>query len=332
MIHESFLHCRGIGPTRLTRLQQAGIRSWRDVLERPDAVPRGLRKSLVEECRSCVDALEKRDIPFFVERLSAADRWRILAEFFEDASYFDIETSGLDYDASITTIVCWHRGQLHTFVEHENLDEFLQLLDEVRLLVSFNGASFDVPRVLDAFHIPQLPCPHVDLRWLCHHQGLRGGLKEIARQVGIHRPRDLQFADGEMAVIWWSRWIHFQDRRARDLLVRYCAADVVMSLLLARRICQRQLVSQESGDSELWSQLPGDLLATSAPPSPQPPSPQPPSPQSPSPQPPARPTPRLTLETSSSVVPDPSGEVASAAPFGSASPARLRARVHTRPA
>ena len=40
-------------------------------------------------------------------------------------------TSGLEMDSLITVIACWHQGRLHTFVEHENLDDFLDLLDDI---------------------------------------------------------------------------------------------------------------------------------------------------------------------------------------------------------
>ena len=128
------------------------------------------------------------------------------------------------------------RAQLQTFVEHENLDDFLALLEGVSLLVSFNGSTFDVPRVLNAFHIPALGCGHLDLRWSCYHQGYTGGLKEITRQMDIHRPADLQDADGQLAVQLWHAWQMHQDPVARDQLIRYCAADVLLLVVLAERL------------------------------------------------------------------------------------------------
>lgn len=251
MITEALLHCRGIGPVRLAKLHVAGIRSWTDVTERSECLPSGFRAEVRDEAQRCLAALAAGDIRYFVERFQSADQWRIVAHYLEETTFFDIETTGLTNDASITVIVCWHRGRLHRFVEHENLDDFLSLLDEVSLLASFNGNSFDVPRVLDAFHIPALPCPHVDLRWSCHHQGLRGGLKAIARHFGIVRPADLQDVDGDLAVHLWNRWRMDNDRAARELLVRYCSADVLMLVLLAQRLAARDTPA----DAQLWTQL-----------------------------------------------------------------------------
>ncbi len=252
-IHESLLHCPQIGPKRLSRLHAADIRSWQDVIDREAELPSGIREPIVAEARRCLDALHRKDIGYFVENLSTKDRWRILSQFLGEVSFFDIETSGLEYDDPITVIACWHRGAIHTFIEHENLDDFLDLLDEVTLLSSFNGSTFDVPRVLDAFHIPQLPCPHLDLRWLCYHQNLRGGLKDITRRLGLNRPEDLQEADGELAIRLWARWEHFNEREALDELLRYCASDVLLLVLLAQRLCGNP---DTTTTGDIWQHLP----------------------------------------------------------------------------
>jgi len=252
LITESLRLCIGIGPARLARLHDSGIRTWNDVIENASKIPEGLRANLLSEVSCAVAALERNDIGYFVARLCPQDQWRILAEFFDQTSYFDIETSGLEMDSLITVIACWHQGRLHTFVEHENLDDFLDLLDDVSLLVSFNGASFDVPRVLDTFHIPGLPCPHLDLRWLSYHAGLIGGLKTIENKLQISRPSDLCNTDGDVAVQLWARWQDRKDAAARDQLVRYCGADVLSLVLLAQH-----LSGVDSCDtSELWSHLP----------------------------------------------------------------------------
>ena len=252
MIGEALQHCIGVGPVRLARLHDAGVRSWTDVLDYPDRIPAGCRAELVQESRRCLAALESANIQYFVDRFAPKDKWRILTHFLDQTTFFDIETLGLEYDAPITVIVCWHAGQLRTFVEHENLDDFLTLLDQVSLLASFNGSSFDVPRVLDAFHIPALPCAHLDLRWLCYHRGLIGGLKDITIRMGITRPPDLQHANGALAVQLWSAWKDRNDRGAREYLIRYCAADVLLLVAIAERLSGRD----EEAPDALWRHLP----------------------------------------------------------------------------
>ena len=239
MITEALQHCRGIGPIRLRQIHQSGVRSWSDVLNAPQCLPEWLRNELVAESERCLRALADDDIGYFVDCLSPHDRWRIVAHYIDRCSYFDIETTGLEIDDTITTIVCWHRDQLHTFVEHENLDDFLDLLDDIDLLVSFNGSTFDVPRVLDVFHIPDLPCPHLDLRWPCYYRNLHGGLKQISSEIGLQRPDDLEDADGSLAVRLWSLWRHSGDAEAKNLLLRYCAADVLLLRGVAQHIADQ---------------------------------------------------------------------------------------------
>lgn len=261
MIVEALLHCPGIGPARLAQLHELEIRTWSDAVQHADRIPSSYRDAVVEECHRCLAALDNRDVAYLVERLAPQDKGRVVSEFFDRMSFFDIETTGLEHDSRITVIACWHRGRLHTFVEHENLDDFLLLLDEVTLLASFNGGSFDVPRILDSFHIPALPCPHLDLRWPCYHGGLRGTLKDIARRAGVSRPNDLQDADGALAVHLWNRWMMQEDRAARDQLVRYCAADVLLLVMVASGVAGR---SRRTPD-ELWAHLPGTTDAVELP-------------------------------------------------------------------
>lgn len=252
MIREALLHCTGIGPVRLAQLHEAGVRSWHDVIENSHRLPIGPSAPLVEECQRCIRALDARDISYFVERLAPLDKWRIVSEFLDDISFFDIETMGLEHNSPITVIACWHRGEVQTFVEHEHLDDFLNLLDDVTLLASFNGSSFDVPRVLDTFHIPHLPCPHLDLRWPCYHKGFKGSLKSITAGLGFARPVDLQDADGELAIHLWNRWTFDCDNQARELLLRYCASDVILLAMLAHQLANRPV----SSHADWWRQLP----------------------------------------------------------------------------
>jgi uncharacterized protein YprB with RNaseH-like and TPR domain len=159
-------------------------------------------------------------------RLPVREHWRILKSNLAEASYFDIETSGLSPSKShVTVVVCKHQGTFYEFVRGENLDDFLDLLDEVKLLVSFNGNSFDCPRIADHFHLPELPCPHVDLRWVCYHRGLKGGLKAIETSLGLGRESDLKGISGDDAVWLWQKWL-LGCQKSRDLLIRYCRKDV----------------------------------------------------------------------------------------------------------
>ena len=232
-----------VGPVREEALRAEGCACWADVLNAARPLG-GLDVFAWDEMRAaaeqCVRALQSGEVGYFAARLPPLEQWRLLAQWFDHASYFDIETSGLEADSIVTLVCCFHEGRPLRFLANENLDDFLDLLERVKLLVSFNGASFDVPRVLDRFHIPELPCAHVDLRWLCHHAGWKGGLKKIERGLGLRRPPDLEGLGGAEAVWLWQAWSERRDERARRTLERYCSADTVMLKLLAGKLCALQ--------------------------------------------------------------------------------------------
>ena len=258
MIREALLHLPGIGPKRCDQLREAGIVTWLDLLDRPDTLrfPPARWAAVEEAIHRCEDALQRRALSYLAQTFVARDQWRLLGTYYEEAAFFDIETSGLGIDSHVTVIACWFRDRLHTFVHGENLDDFLHLLDDIDLLVSFNGASFDVPVIERAFHIPRIPCAHIDLRWLSHHQELRGGLKQIEHQLGIRRPRDLVGVDGAEAVWLWDDWRRMRDSRALERLVRYCGADVLSLRKLAALLLQNHncSVACPEGDA-LWAAI-----------------------------------------------------------------------------
>ena len=189
-----------------------------------------------------MQALETGDIPYFTRTFAPQDQWRIIAHYREKITFFDIETTGLGRYDTISVIACYHRNEIKTYVEAENLDDFLDILDETELLVSFNGSSFDIPKLLDNFRIPQIPCPHLDMRWVCYHHSYRGGLKTIANLLGIERPQDLNGINGYDAVHLWHKWQIYNDLKAKHLLLRYCCADVI----LLKKITEKLLANHSA--------------------------------------------------------------------------------------
>lgn len=241
MITGNFLHIKGIGPAIQDALRKAGFSTWIDIVQKSESLPvTPARKSrLLQAVQESIQALKANNICYFVQKYSPAEHWRILAEYFHETTFFDIETTGITRGSSISVIVCYHKGQLFTFTKGENLESFLELLDEVTLLASFNGGSFDVPFVLDYFRIPELPCPHIDLRWVCYHAGMRGKQKFIEKQCGITRPCDINGVDGLEAVFLWQQWIDHRNREAKQKLIRYCSADVIALINIIKTILQR---------------------------------------------------------------------------------------------
>ena len=197
--------------------------------------------------------MKQRNLP----GIATSSALQQLSEHFERAGYFDIET--MSYGISMIAVLQGDR--LHTFVRGENLDDFLDILDRIPLLVSFNGISFDVPQVLRHFHLAELPCPHLDLRPVCKTHGLTGGLKLIEKSLGICRPDDVRGLGGDDAMLLWKRWEVDRDEAARRRVIRYCRADVVGLREIASHLIDQHVKPFAEPPPSLWGLLDQDTGA-----------------------------------------------------------------------
>ncbi|OHD64175.1 MAG: hypothetical protein A2176_00860 [Spirochaetes bacterium RBG_13_51_14] len=241
-----------MGPFREAVLRERGFVSWDDCLTRDGEIPFNgkRRKAFLDEIRKSIQARDDRNIDYFTSTFPTAEHWRILGSYFGDATFIDVETTGLSWHYSHASVIAaYHRGALFTFVYGENIDDFLSLADEARLLVTFNGTCFDIPFLEKTFNIPSIGRPHVDLRWVAWHHGYRGGLKSIERRMGIRRPPSIDGIDGIEAVDLFFQWQR-GDASSRDRLVSYCSADVLSTYLVAERLLHRSgcVISQSNPD------------------------------------------------------------------------------------
>ena len=259
-LRQAFAHFPNIGPARLKMLHEAGVRSWEDIGPFP---PPGLDawnafwQPIYQTAIDCREADAADDIQFFIERLEPMDRWRLLHKHWSQCAFIDIETAGLDFDADITVISVFFQHRVRLFVKDENIDEFPEFLLTLPFIATYNGSTFDIPKIIRYFNLPPLPIPHVDLRWLCHRLDLTGGLKPIEHQLGIIRPADLQGTDGDDAVRLWQEWQSRHDDMARYHLLKYCAADTLSLQLVTDRILERNgcPVAARPRQSAVWEAL-----------------------------------------------------------------------------
>jgi uncharacterized protein YprB with RNaseH-like and TPR domain len=227
MLSRSFVHVPGVGPMTEQRLWQAGVRSWPQALALPG--PMGgfsarrwqLVTDVLEESIRNLSAGEHR---YFAGLMQARDHWRAFPEFRGRVGYLDIETGGMSIYSPITVVGIYDGRRTHTYVAGDNLDQFPEDLGQYALLVTYNGASFDLPFLRRQFGdiFDQL---HVDLRFCLGRLGYHGGLKQIERRLGVGRQEAVQGLDGDDAVWLWQEYRR-GSQEALELLIAYNRADV----------------------------------------------------------------------------------------------------------
>jgi len=225
-----------------------GIRSWDDsdrFEKRFGVLGARLQQKLDDYIPLSRLALKEKDARFFQRLSDLGEAWRVFPEFSDQCVYLDIETTGLSTVFDSVTVVGLYDGRRYeVFVQGENLDQLEAALKRFSVVVTFNGASFDLRFLRSAFPQIVLPPIHIDLRWASRKLGYRGGLKEIERQLGIARNESIAGVDGFDATVLWAKYLR-GDQSAYQQLIDYNTADVI-HLKALMEICYDRLTQQSA--------------------------------------------------------------------------------------
>lgn len=227
LLRHTFVHLPGIGYATEARLWSEGFTTWDEFFARREDAPVGpVRGQRLEEgLPASREALAEGDHRFFRRRLPGREHWRAYPDFKEDVAYLDIETTGMEADRDAITVVGVYDGRETRFFLPDDLGDLPEALDRYRVLVTFNGATFDLPflrRSLPDLRFHQI---HIDLRYLFARLGMKGGLKSIEKRLRIERSPETADIRGWDAVYLWRRYEQ-GDEEALDLLLRYNGEDV----------------------------------------------------------------------------------------------------------
>jgi hypothetical protein len=228
VLRRTFQLTSGVGPWRERQLWAQGVLTWDD-LEARRSPGSALEERLLAAVAAARRALDDGDAGALAAMMPARERWRLLPAFEDDAAYLDIETDGGDV---VTAVAVLDRGGPRVFLRGRDLEAFPEATGAWKLLVTYNGLSFDVPVLRRAFPGWRPPPAHVDLRHLWARLGHRGGLKLLEEAQGIGRPPHLAGLSGWDAVVLWRRHLD-GDRAALRLLVEYNLHDAVNLRTLA---------------------------------------------------------------------------------------------------
>jgi uncharacterized protein len=225
MLRHTFCHLPKVGEKTERRLWDAGLTTWQSILDHGASLPPAARRLPAEELRASAEHFNRGNLAWFAGRLSAAHSWRLFSDFRHSCAYIDIETTGMGWSDHITTIALYDGRTVRTYIHGRNLDDFVRDVASYRLLVTYNGKSFDVP-VIERCLRCRLDQAHIDLRYVLAGIGLKGGLKCCERLVGLHRP-GMEEIDGFVAVLLWHEFRRRQDPKTLETLLAYNVQDTV---------------------------------------------------------------------------------------------------------
>ncbi|MDP7180440.1 MAG: ribonuclease H-like domain-containing protein [Candidatus Woesearchaeota archaeon] len=243
MIRNSYIFLEKVNKKTEQHIWNQGITDWDSFLQ-TDNIKRISKQRKPYYDRQILKAraaLYQQNSAHFKNILPSTETWRLYNYFKEDAVFLDIETTGLSSYDDITVVGLYDGITTKTMIQGINLnpEALKQELQKYKLMVTFNGASFDLPFIRKR-HPDILPdIPHLDLRHACKKLNLTGGLKNIEKQFDIKR-RDLvdSFHGGD-AVTLWKMYKSTGDDHYINLLVEYNEEDIINLKTIANSVCNQ---------------------------------------------------------------------------------------------
>jgi uncharacterized protein YprB with RNaseH-like and TPR domain len=258
VLRHTFCHLPGVAAKTEQRIWDAGLKTWEDALTGQASQGAIVRNLPADLLRDSVHHHGQANVAWFTSCLPSAQSWRLFGDFRSHCAYLDIETTGLSPADSVTTIALYDGKSIRTYIRGRNLHEFVRDVQQYRLLVTYNGKSFDVP-VLERSLGCRLPHAHIDLRHVLGSLGLRGGLKGCEARLGMKRP-GMEEIDGYVAVLLWRRYERHQDERALQTLLAYNVQDTINLEALMVHAHNRKLADLTAAPFAAGYQLPAPTL------------------------------------------------------------------------
>ena len=238
VLEESLKILSGISEKKEKWLKRNNIKIWDDILKNGENFfnKKDLKK-LKKEINQAKKHLLRKDIKYFQKKLDPKDYYLLYYNFKDKACFLDIETTGLDDQGDVTILgIADSIGRYRVYVNGINLNEknIIKYLKNFRIVITFYGSRFDIPFIKKKF--PNLgkklsKMVHLDLCFLGHRVGFKGGLKFIEKQVGIERENEISGLTGYDAVKLWNRY-KLGDIKSLITLIKYNRSDVLNLLKL----------------------------------------------------------------------------------------------------
>lgn len=232
MIQNSFVFLERVKRGIEENLREQGINSWDSFLAANKVKGLSISRKRYYD-RKIIEArkaLYNFDSSYFKKLLPQSEYYRLYDFFKDDCIFLDIETTGLDFrNDDITLIGLFDGISTKTMIKHINFDyeKLKNELENYKLIVTFNGSSFDIPFINKKYPDLLPDVPNFDIKSISGRVGLNGGLKEIEKRLGIRRNAIIEKFYGGDALTLWKMYRATGDDYYLKLLVEYNEEDVV---------------------------------------------------------------------------------------------------------
>lgn len=231
MIRNSYIFLEKIDAKTENNIWKQGISDWDSFLETKKIKGMSKARKLYynRQILKARKALYNLNSSYFIDKIPSTETWRLYNFFKEDSVFLDIETTGIYSHDDITLVGLFDGFETKIMIKDINLNiNFLKKeLEKYKLIVTFNGAVFDLPFIKKRYYNLLPNIPHFDLRTACARVGLTGGLKTIERKLGIKRNKIIEKLYGGDAVTLWKMFRATGDDYYLNLLVEYNEEDVI---------------------------------------------------------------------------------------------------------
>lgn len=219
MIKNSFIFLEKVGKRKEKSIWSQGIKDWSSFLVNDvKGISREKKGYYNRKIKEAQQALYSDNPSYFIRKLPKVEMWRLYNYFKEDCCFLDIE---IDTYGEVILVGVSNYYDTNFFVKGVNLEKDLieKELLKYKLLITFNGSSFDLPK-LKKLGV-EFNLAHIDLKPLCVNLGLKGGLKEVEKVLDLKRPSHLRGNPIDL----WKAFHASGDREYLDLLIEYNRED-----------------------------------------------------------------------------------------------------------
>lgn len=225
-IKSTFIHLNKVGTKTEKELWAKKIFTW-DAYQSEIENTNLFFDRAISRLSESFQALENNNVDFFANTLPKKEYFRLALSFPQDVIFLDIETTGLSRYYDHITMIGWNlNGEYDYYVQGiDKEDKFREALNKAKIIVTFNGAIFDIPFIKNYFTNIKTPQCHIDLRFLAKSVDLSGGQKSIEDQIGFKRNKSLQNTDGYMATVFWDEY-KWGKKSSLEKLIAYNHSDV----------------------------------------------------------------------------------------------------------